>query len=190
MTPENSERLVTCIDIFNQVEPEGGLYELNFSNQNKIKKSDPLVEIIAYCINPNHFHLILKQIADHGISKFMMKVMGGYSWYFNKKNKRSGPLFQGPFRAKHITTNEHLVHGSAYVNLNDRVHQLSAQGAELVRSSWLEYTTNIQGICAKEIVLEQFDSKDDYRIFALDALTEMIRKRDDYAELKEILMNE
>jgi len=63
------------------------------------KNKKPLVEIIAYCINPNHFHFILKQSVDDGISKFMHKLQGGYTSYFNIKNIRSGSLFQGKFKS-------------------------------------------------------------------------------------------
>src|SRR3989344_438138 len=69
-------------------------------DSSKIKIHKPLINIVAYCLNPNHFHMILEQIEDSGISKFMKRLAGGYSWYFNNRYKRSGTLFQGPFKAK------------------------------------------------------------------------------------------
>jgi len=77
-----------------------------------------LVEIIVYCLNPNHYHIILRQVSEGGVSKFMLKLSSGYSSYFNKKNKRSGSLFQGRFKAVHIDSNEYLLYLSAYVNKN------------------------------------------------------------------------
>ena len=117
-----------------------------------------------------------------------MRLIGGYSWYFNNKYKRSGSLFGTPFKAKGIISNEHLVHVSCYVNLNYRVHQLGALGAKLSRSSWEEYKNGIGGFCKKEIVLDQFDSPKEYENFALDALPDMLAKRRNYNELEAILM--
>ncbi|MDA3792322.1 MAG: transposase, partial [Elusimicrobia bacterium] len=76
------------------------------------------VEIVAFALMPNHYHIILKQIADNGISKYMHKLGTGYTMYFNKKNKRSGSLFEGRFKAKAITNDEYLVHLSRYIHLN------------------------------------------------------------------------
>ena len=69
----------------------------------------------------------------------MQRLGTGYTMYFNEKEKRSGSLFQGVFKSLHINTNEYLLHLSAYVNLNDRVHQLGSETSKLVKSSWREY---------------------------------------------------
>lgn len=81
-----------------------------------------LVEITAYCLNHNHYHFILKQLVDGGISEFMHRVTMGYSKYYNRKNSRSGVLFQGPFKSVHIDTNEYFLYVSAYVNMNHFIH--------------------------------------------------------------------
>ena len=107
----------------------------------------------------------------------MKRLSGGYSWYFNNRYQRSGALFQGPFKAKHINSNEYLLHLSVYVNLNFKVHQLSDQVAKLVRSSWDEYASS-QGvaICKKGIILNQFGTNE-YKKFALDALPDLIERK-------------
>jgi len=79
----------------------------------------PLVEIIAYCLNPNHYHFILKQLAEKGIEKFMQKIGTSYTMYFNQKYKRSGSLFQGTFKSVHIDPDDYLLYLSAYVNKNN-----------------------------------------------------------------------
>ncbi len=186
---KDADRLVQCLSAFNTDKPVGSLYELSFQTT-KVGIKKKLVEIITYCLNPNHFHLVLRQKTDGGVSEFLKRLSGGYAWYFNKKYKRKGTLFQGHFRAKHIQSNEHLLHASTYVNLNNRVHKLSGETAKLVRSSWREYEKNIQGICHKKVILSQFKNKKDYTDFALDALTGMIEKRPEYEELKEILFEE
>ncbi len=83
-----------------------------------LEKGEPLVEIVAYCLMPNHFHLILKEIEDGGISKFMLKLLTGYGMYFNKKNDRTGPVFDGCFKAKHVAEDSSLEYLLAYVHLN------------------------------------------------------------------------
>lgn len=77
-----------------------------------------MVKFIAYCINPNHYHFILQQVSEKGIEKFMQRLGMGYAKYFNNRRKRSGTLFQGKFKARHIDSNEYLLHVSSYVNLN------------------------------------------------------------------------
>lgn len=81
-------------------------------------KEKRLVSIVAYCLMPNHFHLLLKQVEEGGISKFMHKITTGYTMYFNVKYKRSGVLFQGPFKAKYIENDSYMLHLSRYIHLN------------------------------------------------------------------------
>lgn len=77
----------------------------------------PLVEILSFCLMPNHFHFILKPVVKKGISKFMHKLAGGYSKYFNLKYKRSGTLFQGPFKAVLVKTDAQMMHLSRYIHI-------------------------------------------------------------------------
>ncbi len=79
---------------------------------------EKLVAIGAYCLMPNHFHLLLKEISDGGISLFMAKLTTSYAKYFNKKYKRVGPLFQSRFKAGHLMRDEHLKYLYAYIHLN------------------------------------------------------------------------
>src|SRR5574344_1985556 len=136
---------------FNRLEPIGSLYENNFK-KNKASlggSTYKLVEIVAYCINPNHFHLILKQNTDKGIEKFMQKLGTSYTMYFNNKNNRNGALFQGRFKSKHIDTNEYILYLSAYVNLNDKIHNIEDK-KNIVSTSFREYTEDInEDFCEK-----------------------------------------
>ena len=68
----------------------------------KEKRGETLVSILGYCLMPNHFHIILYEHTEGGISKFMGKLLTAYSMYFNTKYERSGPLFTHPFRSEHI----------------------------------------------------------------------------------------
>lgn len=78
---------------------------------------DLLVEILCFSLMPNHFHLLLRQLMDEGISLFMRKL-GGYPLYFNKKYNRVGPLFQGRFKEVHIETDSQLIAVTFYIHLN------------------------------------------------------------------------
>ena len=77
----------------------------------------PLVRIMADCLKPNHFHLLVEEIQKNGISRFMQKLGVGYTKFFNKKYERVGPLFQGVFKAVEIKKDEQLHYIIAYINV-------------------------------------------------------------------------
>lgn len=83
-----------------------------------LKREGTLVDLGAYCLMPNHFHLLLHEKVENGISLFMQKVSTGYTMYFNKKNERNGALFEGRFRARHADTDEYFKYLFSYVHLN------------------------------------------------------------------------
>ena len=85
---------------------------------------DPPVTILSYCLLPNHYHLLLRSNIDGGISKYLQRVSGGYSMYFNQKCKRSGSLFQGKFKANYIGTDQDLRQVLAYVYANNLMHDI------------------------------------------------------------------
>lgn len=83
-----------------------------------IDLSNPLVKIISYCLMPSHFHFILFQNQENGIKTYIQKLTNSYSHYFNLRNERRGPLFESPFKAVRVETDEQLLHLSRYVHLN------------------------------------------------------------------------
>src|SRR3989338_2002123 len=159
-------RFLESMRQFNNLDPIGSIYENSFNKNQLGNGVSKLVEFVCYCLNPNHFHFVIKQVSEKGVEKFMHRFLG-YTKYFNQKYKRSGVLFQGPFKAVHISSNEQLLHTSVYVNLNDQVHGL---GNGVSKSSWEEYgvsgkSSKKEDICsAKDIVLEQFNNFSDYKI--------------------------
>ncbi|MCR4333562.1 MAG: transposase [Patescibacteria group bacterium] len=178
---------------FNTIDPIGSIYENSFRQLGgrTPKLTEKLVNIITYCLNPNHFHLILEQLVDGGISEFMKRVGGGFTGYFNNKYERSGALFQGKFKSVHIDSNEYLLHVSAYVNLNDRVHQLGGPTPKLVKSwsSWEEYMDpKIKGICKKEIILGQFEAINEYKKFALSSLKSIQSRKEELKDIRNFLL--
>lgn len=76
------------------------------------------IELLAYCLMTNHFHLFIYQTKGDSITKFMRSLTTAYSMYFNKKYKRIGPVFQQRYRAVRITKDSQLLHISRYIHLN------------------------------------------------------------------------
>ncbi len=137
-----------------------------------------LVDIICYCLNSNHYHFILKQLMNNGISKFMHKLDLGYAKYFNIKYDRSGSLFQGSFKAKHIDTNEYLLWLSGYVNGNAEIHKI-AQAENYKWCSYRDYLNKRQGtLCNKEIILSQFKNTEEYRKYVGMVIQESSKRKD------------
>ena len=77
-----------------------------------------LVDIFAYTLMPNHFHLVIRQKVDGGISTFMKKLATAYSMYFNLKYDHSGVLFQGRFKSRHVGNEAYFRYIFSYVHLN------------------------------------------------------------------------
>lgn len=77
-----------------------------------------LVDVLGYSLMPNHFHMIVRQKVDGGITRYLKKVAGGYSMYFNTKYEHSGTLFQGPFKSSHVSSDPYFQWIFAYVHLN------------------------------------------------------------------------
>lgn len=146
------------------------------------QKGKKLVEIVSYCLMPNHFHFLLKQKVNGGISKFVSQFSNSYTRYFNTRRKRIGPLFQGIFKAVRIENDEQLVHVSRYIHLNPVVSFVIKEKDLDVHpwSSLPEFLGNQgRGICDKRIVLDLFSSKEKYREFVHDQV--------DYARKLEVI---
>jgi len=116
--------------------------------KNDLKDSSAIVKIVSYCLLPNHFHLILKQEVEGGISKFMNRLGTSYSQYFNTKYNRTGTLFQGRFKANRLTGEGKLPMSleltSAYVNLNYKHHNYNIK-KDLIKTSIFEYLGEEKG---------------------------------------------
>lgn len=91
---------------------------LKEKNLSQIYREDTLVNICAYALMENHFHLLLHEKVDGGITRFMHRLMTSYSMYINKKYNRSGPLMCRPFRSKHVDSDEYFRWLISYIHLN------------------------------------------------------------------------
>lgn len=118
------------------------------------------IELLAYCLMGNHFHLLLYQVEEKAMSTLMRGVMTSYSRYFNQKYQRSGPLFESRYKASLITTDMYLQHISRYIHLNPkdwRAYPYSSVFSYLGQRNeeWLQ----------PQRVLELFTSREDYAQF-------------------------
>ncbi|HUO55938.1 MAG TPA: transposase [Candidatus Paceibacterota bacterium] len=93
----------------------------------QLQRGKQIVDIAAYCMMPNHFHILLREMAEGGITKFMHKVGTSYTMYFNAKRGRTGNLFVKPFRSKYIADDRYFKRVVQYIHLNP---------AELFEKDW------------------------------------------------------
>ncbi len=137
---------------------------LRLFNKNVSKK----VDLLAYCLMPNHFHFLIRAKEKNGISQFMKQLSNAYTHYFNNKYKRAGTLFEGSFKSVPIPTDELLMHTSRYIHLNPVVANLSKE-PEYEWSSYKEYIDESPlKLCNTKTVLDLFPSVYAYKKFVND----------------------
>jgi putative transposase len=111
----NSDKKFNFADVFGKKRDK---------NIDEIEKGNEIVSIGAWCLMPNHFHILIKvnlevgPQGENGISVFMKKLLTGYSMYFNTKHHRHGALFESKFKAKHLDYDQYLKYQFAYIHLN------------------------------------------------------------------------
>ncbi len=160
----------------------------------KPDKREKLVDIVAYALMPNHFHLLLSPRTDKGLSKFMQKVLTGHTMYFNKKNKRTGALYQGLFKSKEVTNEQYLPVLARYIHLNpvDLMprHDVRGETSDNRRieaflknyrwSSCADYLgmKNFPSILTPDLFWEIFEDKKEHRDFLFEDAEELIDGED------------
>ena len=108
------------VELFNERKPK-------LDKAFAIERGEPIVAVGAYCLMPNHFHILLKETSEGGISSFMRKLGVAYTMYFNARNERVGNLFLKPFRSRHVATDGYFQQVLQYIHCNP---------AELWESGW------------------------------------------------------
>jgi len=176
-------RFLRSMREFNCVKATGGLHLINQSNKGteslNFRDSVPLIELICYCLLPNHYHFILKQLIGNGVSEFIKRLATGYTTYFNQRYDRSGVLFQGPFKAIHIATDEYSLWLSGYVNGNIEIHKI-AKADSWPWSSCKDYLGLRNGmLCNKNIILKGFENLNDYQEFVNMVIKESGERKDE-----------
>ncbi len=180
-------RILESIDAFNSTDQIGSIFEYSRKGKRFRSRGPKLVEVVAFNILDNHYHLVLKQLVDNGISMFMRDFSAGYTKYFNEKYKRSGALFQGPFKAEYVSSNEYLMYVVDYVNGNNYIHKLSKMDDSVLkwgaRSSLEQYTRDKSEWKNKyfecNIIKSEFDDRERYLKNVKELAETIIEKRKD-----------
>ena len=122
-----------------------------------------LIEVLAYCLMPNHYHMLV-HLKDDELSKRVMHPFSvSYSKALNREQGRVGPVFQGPFKAKLVDRDEYLTHLSRYIHVNPVLAGLVASADEWIYSSYLDYIGRRRGGLAEpSFVLGFFGSSEAY----------------------------
>jgi len=137
-------------------EPES-IQDIDIQKRNYLERRNfhENINLLLYCLMPNHFHVVLKQKGEKDITDFIRCVALNYSMYFNKRHSRVGPLFQGKYKAVLVKNDEYLLHLSRYIHRNP-----SAKVRNLGEYDWSSYSAYLgkQDIkwLKKDIILEYF----------------------------------
>ena len=134
-------------------------------------RGEQFVEIVAYCLMPNHFHILIKEKTEGGISTFMGKLATAYVMYFNTKYERKGTLFEGPFGARHIDTDEYLNWVFSYIHLNP---------VKLINRDWKE--NGISNPKLAEEFMQNYKYSSYYDYFIKDRPESSILNKDIFSE--------
>lgn len=116
-------------------------------------RGETIVDIGAYCLMPNHFHILLKEKTEGGISNYMLKLLTAYSMYFNKKYKRTGRLFESVFKSSHVDNDRYLKYLYSYIHLNP---------AKLIDKNWRENSDKNRKVLLEFIFSYKYSSLNHY----------------------------
>jgi len=131
------------------------------------------VEILCYCLVPTHFHFLLKQLSENGVSKFIGDILNSFTRYFNIKTERKGPIFLPRFKAVRITNETQLKHVSRYIHLHPYSNGLVKNTIELENYRWSSFSEYISNKASKlsspDFILNLFNNdKIRYKKFVFD----------------------
>ena len=118
---EDYRRFLLYLNVLNDTQVESpNDFETLARREHDAPLAERLVNIVAFCLMPNHYHLLLHERTPGGISKFMQRLSTAYTMYFNEKYERSGALFQGRFKSKLVDDDEYIIKVIDYIHLNPK----------------------------------------------------------------------
>ena len=172
------ERILSLLSFYNHIKPPCK-FSLFLELQERIgsnilplaESCEKLVKILVYCIMPTHIHLVLEQLHENGIAKFMNLILISYSKYFNAAHNRKGPLWEDRFQNVRVEDDSHFVHLTRYVHLNPTTADLVARPEEWRFSSYGEYlgtTDKNNSLCTFSDCLDI--RSEDYKRFVDDRI--------------------
>lgn len=174
------QRFLNVVDFYRFASPG-----LRFSHYNRLlsedkktfieklqKEGKKQISIFAFCLMPNHFHFLLKELENNGIRKFSSNLQNSYAKYFNTKRKRSGSLFQEMFKAVRIESDEQLVHVARYIHLNPFTFFLIKGVNQLKNYPWSSFNNYLQmgkfEFLETDFLMSFFRSKEEFETFTFD----------------------
>lgn len=128
---------IYILNNFLQIPPRFDIFSLE--PRKNLVPIPPYVEIVAACLMPNHYHLLLTPKQEKGVSRFLHKIGSGYAHYFNIRHKRSGRLFESTFKAKHVDRYEYAAYLTQYIHLNPMDLFPAKQGTEVMLTQIKDY---------------------------------------------------
>lgn len=164
------QRFLDTVNYYQHKGPKPRFSYLRRKKFHQLDKSKKIVEILGYCLMPNHFHLLIKQIEEGGITEFARKFGDSYTKYYNIKHNRVGHLFQGEFKAVLVQTDDQLIHLLRYIHLNPIVAGLTDDLINYPWSSHQEYLNKSEILCNIQPILPFFKTEQSYKKFLLDHL--------------------
>jgi len=140
------------------------VFNIDKEKLTKIKRQR-MVRLVCFCLMPNHFHFLVQQEKDSGIANYLQRLLNSYTKSFNIKYEQGGHLFQGPYRAVHISDNDQLLYTSAYIHRNPK--ELKPWRDHESNYPWSSYQDYIKGnrwelLLDQEIIGEQFTNGKEY----------------------------
>ena len=181
-------RMVELLKFYRKKESEKRRFSQAIHKEEKTyqnNKDNNIVKIIAYCLMPTHFHLILTSEDEGVISYFMKKVLGSYAKYFNLKIKRKGPLWESRFKSVKVETDEQLLHLTRYIHLNPVTGGLVEKPEEWLFSSYREYLNMVK---EEEKICEYSDFLDVSPSSYKDFVESRIEYQKELALIKKLLI--
>lgn len=141
------------------------------------KRGKRIVDLVAFCVMPNHFHIIVKESLEGGIPTYMQRVLNAYAKYYNTKYERAGHLFQGPYQAVHISNNHQMLYLSAYLHRNPR--EMSDWFHKSEHYPWSTYQDYVLDnrwgqFIVPEIIISQFANKRKYKYFVDTSIAKLL----------------
>lgn len=142
--------------------------------QELYKKNNTQIDLYAFSLMPNHFHLLAKQLKDGGVSKSIRLIQDSYAKYLNTKSKRVGSLFQSLFKAVRIETDEQFLHVARYIHLNPLTSYVFANPNNLRNYQWTSFIDYISSLPRPfvniDFLMKFFKTKNDLEKFTLNNL--------------------
>jgi len=187
---KNCDRLTQAFLLANSTKSTQAFQFLRNNQNATIKEAleiagggDKLVDVICYAIMPDHYHILLREKTERGITSFIHKCNISVAKYINTKTERRGPLFESLFKSKHIATNDYLLHLSLYIHLNPLDFLVGKQWREHKVRNWnriinklmdypysslknfLDINQENKIISGTKIITEQFQDAKEYELF-------------------------